>query len=83
MIQELKNISQILITEINKIIENIEELLKYESIVDINYQDDPNDSIEKRLQKQETWYDLMFENYLTLGTLSYNIFFRKKMFLKT
>ena len=62
MTKEIKELSNTLVTEIQKLIENID----YFADNDINFEDFEDDSTisnKKRLKKQETWYDQMYEKY--------------------
>ena len=63
MTKEIKELSNVLITEIQKLIENIDYFGDDQNKFK-DYQDDSTDSNEKRLRKQETWYDKMHEKYL-------------------
>ena len=63
MTKELKELSNQLISEIQKITENIEYLTENQNKNFDEFEDDENDSNEKKLQKQETWYDQMYEKY--------------------
>ena len=58
MTKQIKELSNTLITEIQKLVEVIENSPddKFE-----NFKDDPIYSNKKRLEKQETWYDQMHE----------------------
>ena len=62
MTKEIKELSKTLITEIQKFIQNIDYFddndFKFE-----DFKDDPNDSKEMKLKKQETWYDQMYEKF--------------------
>ena len=63
MTEELKELSNTLIIEIQKFVDNIKNFVDDNNeIKDIEY--DENDSNEKKLQKQETWFDQMHEKYL-------------------
>ena len=72
MTKLLKNLTQILINEINKLIGNIENSIKNQDEINEVYIDDENDSNKKRLKKQEIWYDKMYEKYLEVVKLISN-----------
>ena len=63
MNEEIISISKELIRDIQYIVFKIETL--YYADIQKKYEDNPDDSNEKRLQKQETYFDLMFEKYIT------------------
>ena len=63
MTKEIKELSNQLITELQKLIENIDYFCDNDNEIK-DYEDDKNDSNQKRFQKQETWYDQMYEKYL-------------------
>ena len=71
MTKEIKELSNVLIVEIQKLIDNIEYFGDDDNKFE-EYQDDVKDSVEKRLQKQETWYDQMDEKYLNIRKLYEN-----------
>ena len=76
MTKEIKELSNTLITEIQKLIANIEYLSddnKFE-----NFQDDSTYSNKERLQKQETWYDQIHEKYLNIRQIYENAKHMKK-----
>jgi hypothetical protein len=60
-----------LITEIQKLIYNIEYLSDDDSEIK-EFKDNPNDTNIKRFQNQERWYDQIFEKYLKAENLVEN-----------
>ena len=70
MTKEIKELSYQLISEIQKLIEDIDYFSNDNEIKD--FQDNEKYSNEKRLQKQETWYDQMHEKYLNIFQLYEN-----------
>ena len=69
MSKEIKDISKSIIHELHKLIDTIEDSININNNQLQEYQDNPNDSNEKRLQKQETWYDKMFEKYMKIDKM--------------
>ena len=63
MTKEIKELSKILITEIQKLIDNIDYYEEEENNEIEDFQDDSTYTNKQRLQKQETWYDQMFEKH--------------------
>ena len=66
MTKEIKELSKNLIIELQKLIENIDYFGDDDENNFEEYQDDLTDSNEQRLQKQETWYDQIYEKYLKI-----------------
>ena len=62
--------SRNLITEIQKLIDNIEYYVEEHYYEIEDYQDDKNDENYKKLQKQETWYDQSVALKANLSTFS-------------
>ena len=76
MTKEIKELSNILVTEIQKLIENIDYFaddIKFEE-----FEDDSTYSNKERFHKQETWYDKMHEKYLHLLEIYENAKHMKK-----
>ena len=71
MTKEIKELSNQLISEIQKLIENIEYFSDNENTFE-EFEDDSIDSNPKRLQKQVTWYDQMHGKYLSVRELYEN-----------
>ena len=65
MTKEIKELSNTLITEIQKLIESIDYFADDSGKIE-DFEDNPYYSNQERLQKQETWYDQIHEKYLNI-----------------
>ena len=63
MTKEIKKLSTILISEIENLVDNIDYYSEDENNEIEEFQDDLTYTNKQRLEKQETWYDKMFEKY--------------------